>query len=250
MRGFFYFLLELSAAVKIYKQILPNLWSSVSYTNSWHFTPQPDRASLAAHIWGKCKSPCLASIQTNHYAEIYYSLDSDTEGRVSADGTIVGIPIPAPFPNPIAFIYTSQTFFLAWERSRKKVHPHKCSYGGLGHSTVSGMSKTKTRQASILICALMWHEYIDTFLRVEEAEKVAPAVGAEGISVFILIIDLIKKEGFDFSFEHWPCVSFLDPELVPKNQDLPPWLVLETRETTRKPAFWERSTLFGWEELT
>lgn len=216
--------------------------SSVSYTNSWHFTPQQDQASLAAHIWGKCKSPCLASVQTNHHAEIYYI--SLCGWNHSGDSRSCTLPKSHRIDLVLANIFLPRKKMLIWMSG-------PLDTSGLD-GTVSGMSKTKTRK---LICAFMWHEHIDTFLRVEEAEKVAPAVGAyrsttEGSSVFILIIHLIKEEGFESSFEHWHCVSLLDPQLVPKNQGLPPWLLLETRETTRKPAFWERSSLFGWEVLT
>lgn len=44
---------------------------------------------------------------------------------------------------------------------------------------------------------------------------------SESISVFTLMLRIIRKESFNSSFKHWHCVSLpnLDWELVPKNQD-------------------------------
>lgn len=105
----FYFLLELSEEsccstnIKTDSQHLESLWNnrekhSVSYTDRWHFTPQPRVRSgiiTCTHI------SLLASIQTNHYAEILYitAWTLTKKEQVSEDGTIVGTPVSGHCPN-------------------------------------------------------------------------------------------------------------------------------------------------------
>lgn len=136
----FYWSKTMMAAVKTYKQVLRNwrVWNNrrdisslskrhtVSQTDSWHFTLQPRVRSgmISCTQLREMQKPVFGIHSNKSVCRQIFQLGHTQKERVSNDGAIVGIPIPAPSTtSPFRQQHVYSSAFIAEMERRAVPHP-------------------------------------------------------------------------------------------------------------------------------